>query len=68
VASLRGASLPGVNYARNPSTDPEKNVDAELFSKQLSGRSADVINQGINAPAPGPRSMGVGHEQEIARI
>jgi len=25
--------VPGVNYARDPSKDPEKNVDAELCSK-----------------------------------
>jgi hypothetical protein len=35
ATSLEGVNSPGVNYARDPSKDPEKNVDAEIFGKQL---------------------------------
>lgn len=57
VRPPRCVDLPSVNYTWDPSQDPEKNVDAEIFSKHLSGRSDDVIS-GINAPAPKPRSTG----------
>ena len=47
-----------MNYARNPSKDPQKDVYAEVCSKRLSGDPMMSCSGGINVPAPGPRSGG----------
>ena len=46
MSFLRRLCLPGVNYARNPSKDPEEDIDAEILLKHLSDRSGDVIRRG----------------------
>ena len=36
MASLGGLYSPGMNHTRNPSEDPEEDVDAEICSRHLS--------------------------------
>lgn len=35
MTPLESTSLPGVKYTRDPSEDPEENVDAEIFLEHL---------------------------------
>jgi len=47
MSFFQGLCLPGVNYTRDPSEDPEEDVDEELCRGHLSGRSGDVTSRGL---------------------